>query len=71
MDSPVLPAYLARIQRISRPQMKESTALNVALDDPVPEVVRPPRQGPVQAEDQLVEVHVAGLTCTSWPSPCP
>lgn len=34
MDNPVLPAYLARIQRMSRPQTKESTALKVALGTP-------------------------------------
>ena len=28
MDSPVLPAYFWRIQRISRFQVKESTTLN-------------------------------------------
>ena len=34
MDSPVLPACLARIQRMSRPHTKESTALKIALDTP-------------------------------------
>ena len=34
MDSPVLPAYLARVQRISLFHAKESTALKVALDTP-------------------------------------
>ena len=34
MDSSVLPAYLARIQRISRSQTNESIAQKVALDAP-------------------------------------
>src|SRR6266511_1852056 len=34
MDSSVLPAYLARIQRNNRSHANESIALNVALDTP-------------------------------------
>ena len=34
IPSRCFPAYLARIQRISRPQVKLSIALNVALETP-------------------------------------
>ena len=60
MASPVLPAYLARIQRISRPQVKLSMALKAALDTPYRKKPAHPRSDLVQAGEQLVQFHVAG-----------